>query len=82
MARHISPPATDFLAYRTVVFGFFNLNIKARHEIREFLNLERKPLVDTSYRIRHRLELKYVHFAQFLLNAHRAAHLPDLTSKK
>ena len=44
--------------------------------------LERKPLVDTSYRIRHRLELKYVHFAQFLLNAHRAAHLPDLTSKK
>ena len=38
MTRHISPPATDFLEYRTVVLGFFNLNIKARHEIREFLN--------------------------------------------
>ena len=30
--------------------------------------LERKPMIDTSYRIRHRLELKYFHFAQFLLN--------------
>ena len=38
--------------------------------------LERKPLINTSYRIRHRLELKYFHFAQFLLNAHRAAHRP------
>ena len=38
--------------------------------------LERKPLIDTSYRIRHRLELKYFHFAQFLLNAHQAAHQP------
>ena len=38
--------------------------------------LERKPLIDTSYRIRHRLELKFFHFAQFLLNAHRAAHRP------
>ena len=36
--------------------------------------LERKPLIDTFYCIRHRLELKYFHFAQFLLNAHRAAH--------
>ena len=39
--------------------------------------LERKPLIDTSYCIRHRLELKYFHFAQFLLNAHRAAHWPQ-----
>ena len=38
MTRHISPPATDFLAYRTVVPGFFNMNIKARHEKREFWN--------------------------------------------
>ena len=38
--------------------------------------LERRPLIDTSYRIQHRLELKYFHFAQFLLNAHRAAHRP------
>ena len=39
MTRHISPPATDFLVYRTVVLRFFNLNIKARHEIPEFLNV-------------------------------------------
>ena len=32
--------------------------------------LERKPLMDTSFRILHRLELKYFHFAQFFLNAH------------
>ena len=38
--------------------------------------LERKPLIDTSYRSRHRLELKYFNIAQFLLNAHRAAHRP------
>ena len=38
--------------------------------------LERKPLIDTSYRIRHSLELKSFHLAQFLLNAHRAAHQP------
>ena len=37
---------------------------------------ERKPLIDASYRIRHRLELKYFHFAQFLLYAHQAAHRP------
>ena len=38
--------------------------------------LERKPLIDTSYRIRHRLELKYFHFkfTQILLIAYRAAH--------
>ena len=46
MTRRISPPATNFLQYRTV--GFFNLNMKARHEIREFLRiLEHKPLIDT-----------------------------------
>ena len=38
MSRCISPHATNFFAYRTVVLGFFKLNIKARHEIREFLN--------------------------------------------
>ena len=36
--------------------------------------LERKLLIDTSYHIQHRLELKYFHFAQFLLNAHWATH--------
>ena len=36
--------------------------------------LERKPLIDTSHRIRHRLELEYFHLALFLLNA---AHRPQ-----
>ena len=31
----------------------------------------------TCYRIRHRLKLKYSHFARFLLIAHRAAHQPQ-----
>ena len=31
--------------------------------------LESKPLIDTSYRIRHRFELKYFHFAQIFLIA-------------
>ena len=38
--------------------------------------LKRKPLIDTSYCIWHRLELTYFHFAQFLLNAHQVAHQP------
>ena len=29
---------TNFFAYMTVILGFFKLNIKARHEIRESLN--------------------------------------------
>ena len=36
--------------------------------------LERKPLIDTPYCFQHRLDLKYFHFTQFLLNARRAAH--------
>ena len=39
--------------------------------------LERKPLIDTFYLIQHRFELKYLHFAQFLLIAHQAAHWPQ-----
>ena len=35
-----------------------------------------KPVIDICYRILHRLELKYFHYAQFLLNARRAAHQP------
>ena len=35
---------------------------------------EHKTLIEISYCIQHRLELKYFHFAQFLLNAHQAAH--------
>ena len=53
--------------YRIVVLWLFKLNIKTRHEIPE-----RKPLIDTSNHIQHRLELKYFLFAHFLLNAHWA----------
>ena len=38
MTHRVSPPATDFFGYRTVVLGLFKFNIKARYEIREFLN--------------------------------------------
>ena len=37
MTRHILPPETYFFAYRIVMFEFFKLNIKARHEIREIM---------------------------------------------
>ena len=30
--------------------------------------LEHKPLIDTFYRIQHRLELKYFQFAQLLID--------------
>ena len=33
----ISPPATNFFLYRTVVLRLFKLNIKARHKKTEFL---------------------------------------------
>ena len=52
----ISQPADDLFAYSIVVLGLFKLNIKARHEIPEFLDA--KPLIDKSYCIQHRLELK------------------------
>ena len=78
MTRRISPPATDFFAYRTVVLGFFKLNIKARHEIPEFLNANLWSIhliafdIDWSWNI-FTLQCK---FAQFLLFAHRATHRP------
>ena len=34
----------------------------------------KKPFTNICYHIRHRLELKYFLFAQFLLNAHQADH--------
>ena len=64
MTRHIWPPATDC---RTQIF-----HLEYQGQTRNTRILERKPLIDTSYRIQHRLELKYFHFAQFSLNAHRA----------
>ena len=39
--------------------------------------LDCNPLINTSYSILLRLELKYFLFTQFLLNAHQAAHLPQ-----
>ena len=44
--------------------------------------LERKPWIDASYRIQHRLELKYFHFTQFLLIAHRGDDWAPQKSEK
>ena len=72
-----------FFACRIVVLGLLRLNIKARQwQTRYTTILERKPLIDTSYHIRHRLELKYFHFAQFLLIAHQAAPVLLIILKK
>ena len=48
--------------------------VKYQEQARYTRILDRKLLIDTSFHIRHRLELKYFHFSNFLLNAHRAAH--------
>ena len=74
MTRHISPPASS-----ATIFGIHDCStrifqLEYQGQTRNTRILERKPLIDTSYRIRHRLELKYFHLAQFLLNAHQAAH--------
>ena len=74
MTRHISPPATDFFCIQDCCTRI--IQVEYQGQTRNTRILERKPLIDTSYRIRHGLELKYFHFAQFLLNAHRAAHQP------
>ena len=68
MTRRISPPAT-VQDCCTQIF-----HVEYQGQTRNMRILERKPLIETSYRIRHRLELKYFHFANFLLNAYRAAH--------
>ena len=74
MTRHISQPAIDFFGVQDCRTRIFQVEYQG--QTRNTRILERKPLIDTSYRIRHRLELKFFHFAQFLLNAHRAAHRP------
>ena len=51
MTRHIWPPATDC---RTQIF-----HLEYQGQTRNTRILERKPLIDTSYRIRYRLELKF-----------------------
>ena len=74
MTHRISPPATNFFLVQDCRSRIFQVEYQGQTRYTRIL--ERKPLIDTSYRIRHRLELKYFHFAQFLLNAHRAAHQP------
>ena len=66
-----------FFACRIVVLWLLKLNIKRYTRI-----LDCKPFIDTCYRIEHRLELKYFHFAQFLLNAHLAAQLAGHQTQK
>ena len=67
----ISRPWTDFC----VQYCCSRIDqIEYQGQTRNTRILESKPLIDTYYCIRHRLELKYFHFAQFLLNPHRAAH--------
>ena len=56
---------------RTQIF-----QVEYQGQTRNTRSFERKPLIEKSNCIRHRLELKYFHFAQLLLNAHRAAHQP------
>ena len=56
-------PGTAFLQFRVEYQG----------QTRDTRILERKHLINTSCRIRHRLELKYFHFARVFLNAHQAA---------
>ena len=67
MTRRISPPATDFLRTGLLYSDFQD---EYQGQTRYTRILERKSLIDKSYRMLHRLELKYFHFAQFLLNAH------------
>ena len=71
MTRGISPSATCVQDCRTRIF-----QVKYQGQTQNTGILERKPLIDVSYCIRFRLELKYFRFAQFLLDAHRAAQQP------
>ena len=57
--------------------GLLRSNSEYLGQIRCTRIIEHKSSVDTSYRIRHRLELKYFTiFARFLLIAHQTAHRP------
>ena len=53
-----------------------NVQVEYQGHTRNTRILEGKRLINTSYRIRHRLELKYFHLAQFLLNTHLSGHQP------
>ena len=61
--QHISPPATNFFCVQDSCTWIFQVEYQG--QIRNTRILERKPLINTSYHILHRLELKYFHLAQF-----------------
>ena len=69
MDHCISPPANDFFCIQDCCSR--NVQVEYQGQTQNTRILERKPLIDTSYRIRHRLELKNFHLAQFLLIAPR-----------
>ena len=77
MTRRFSPPAIIFFCLQDCCSQI--VQVEYQGQSRQTQNtriLERKRLIDTSYHIRQRLELKYIYFTHFLLNAHRAAHQP------
>ena len=67
MTRHISPPATPFFAYKTIVLGLFKLNIKVRHKIREFLK-DGKEQTLTQGEIPNSIFLLHKHWAWFRMS--------------
>ena len=71
MPRRISSSATDIHDRLSRM-----VQVEYQGQTRITRTLERKPLIDTSCHIQHRLELIFFHSAQLLLNAHRAAHRP------
>ena len=74
MTRCFLQPATDFFVVQDCRYWIVLVQYQGKK--RNTRILERKPLTNTSYQIQHRLELKYFHFAQCLVNTHRAAHQP------
>ena len=56
-----------------VVLGLLKLNIKARHDVPEFLSLDHKSFVDTFYRIGDKIGVEifslHTNFAQCSLSS-------------
>ena len=75
--RRISPPATNFFCVQDC--SSWIVQVEFQGQTRNTRTLEHKPLIDTSYHILHILELKYFHFAQFMLKARQAAHQPRIS---
>ena len=73
MHQHISQPGTTFCMQD---YCSWIAQVEYQGQTQYTRLLEHKPLIDTSYRIGHRVELKCFHFAQFFLNVHQAAHQP------